>query len=242
MIGVGKGISHIETGYYGVDWSKADKIFAESMNVIRQALTQKSVDFEGEFFNFKNVPMELAPYQQPHPPLWYGVITPDSAERAAKARMNIVGNSPAKLFRAIADRYRATSSGALPDGSTPKLGLNRFIMLADTEAEALAIARRAYRRWWQSFMTLWIKHGIPPNNVSYPEEIEGQIADNRAIIGTPDKALELLRKEIAESGTNYLVCRFAYGDMTLPESLRSLELFQHHVMPGLREATAVAAE
>ncbi len=242
MVGVGKGISHIETGYYGVDWSKADKIFAEAIIVIRQALTQKSVDFEGEFFRYKNVPMELSPFQQPHPPLWYGVITPDSAERAAKARMNFVGNSPAKLFRTLADRYRAASPGALPDGSAPKLGLNRFMCLADTEAEALAIAQRAYRRWWTSFMTLWNKHGIQPNNVAYPAEIEGQIADNRAIVGTPDKAIELLRREIEESGTNYLVCRFAYGDMTLPESLHSLELFQRHVMPALRESAAVAAE
>jgi alkanesulfonate monooxygenase SsuD/methylene tetrahydromethanopterin reductase-like flavin-dependent oxidoreductase (luciferase family) len=114
--------------------------------------------------------------------------------------------------------------------------------LADTEAEALAIARRAYRRWWASFMMLWNKHGIPPNNVSYPAEIDGQIEDNRAIVGTPDKAIELLRREIEVSGANYLVCRFAYGDMTLAESLRSLELFQRHVMPALRESVAVAAE
>ena len=242
MVGVGKGISHIETGYYGVDWSKADKIFAEAMNVIRQALTQKTVDFEGEFFRYKNVPMELSPYQQPHPPLWYGVITPDSAERAARAGMNIVGNSPAKVFRAIADRYRATSQGALPGGAAPKLGLNRFMCLADTEAEAVEVARRAYRRWWASFMALWNKHGIAPNNVSYPAEIDGQIADNRAIVGTPAKAIELLRREIVESGSNYLVCRFAYGDMTLAESLRSLDLFQRHVMPALRESVPMAAE
>ena len=30
--------------------------------------------------------------------------------------------------------------------------------------------------------------------------------------------------------------------MTLPESLRSLDLFQRHVMPALRESVAVAAE
>ena len=51
-----------------------------------------------------------------------------------------------------------------------------------------------------------------------------------------------LRAEIAESGANYLVTRFAYGDMKLAESLHSLELFQRHVMPALRESVAVAAE
>ena len=47
---------------------------------------------------------------------------------------------------------------------------------------------------------------------------------------------------MAESGANYLVCRFAFGDLSLSESTRSLELFQRHVMPGLRESVPVAAE
>jgi len=52
----------------------------------------------------------------------------------------------------------------------------------------------------------------------------------------------MLRAQLAESGANYLVCRFAFGDLTLAESLRTVELFQRHVMPGLRESVAVAAE
>src|SRR5262245_5131438 len=46
-IGVGKGISPIENGFYGVEYSQADKIFAESMAVLTQALTQKSVNYQG---------------------------------------------------------------------------------------------------------------------------------------------------------------------------------------------------
>jgi alkanesulfonate monooxygenase SsuD/methylene tetrahydromethanopterin reductase-like flavin-dependent oxidoreductase (luciferase family) len=91
-------------------------------------------------------------------------------------------------------------------------------------------------------MKLWLKHGIAPTYVNYPPEIDGQIADGRAIATTPAKALELLRAQLAESGANYMVCRFAFGDLSLAESLRSLELFQRHVMPGLRESVAVAAE
>jgi alkanesulfonate monooxygenase SsuD/methylene tetrahydromethanopterin reductase-like flavin-dependent oxidoreductase (luciferase family) len=85
----------------------------------------------------------------------------------------------------------------------------------------------------------WLKHNTAPNNVYYPPEIDGQIADGRAIVGTPAKALELLRGQLAESGANYLVCRFAFGDLSLSESMRSLELFQRHVMPALRESVPV---
>jgi len=116
------------------------------------------------------------------------------------------------------------------------------MVIADTDAGALEIARRAYRVWYASFMALWWKHNQKPPNVNYPPEVDGQIADNRAIVGTPAKAIELLRREIVESGSNYLVCRFAYGDMTLAESLRSLDLFQRHVMPALRESVPMAAE
>jgi alkanesulfonate monooxygenase SsuD/methylene tetrahydromethanopterin reductase-like flavin-dependent oxidoreductase (luciferase family) len=78
--------------------------------------------------------------------------------------------------------------------------------------------------------------------VSYPPELDGQIEDTRAVVGTPDKVIDILRAQLAESGANYLVVRFAYGDLTLAESLRSLDLFQRHVMPALRESVKVAAE
>jgi alkanesulfonate monooxygenase SsuD/methylene tetrahydromethanopterin reductase-like flavin-dependent oxidoreductase (luciferase family) len=241
LLGIGKGISPIEVGYYGIDYKHVEKMYGEAFAVIMQALTQKTVDFEGQYFRFKNVPMELTPYQQPHPPLWYGVVNPDSAERAAKAGMNFISNATAAAVKAKVARYSATHKPT-PGGPAPKMGMNRYMVLADSEEKALEIGRRAYRRWWSSFMALWKKHGIPPTNVNYPPEIDGQIADGRAIVGTPQKALELLRAQLAESGSNYLVCRFAFGDLSLSESLRSLELFQQHVMPGLRESVQVAAE
>jgi alkanesulfonate monooxygenase SsuD/methylene tetrahydromethanopterin reductase-like flavin-dependent oxidoreductase (luciferase family) len=241
FVGVGKGISPIEVGYYGVDYKNADKMFAESLAVITQALTQKKIDFEGEFFRYKDVPFELEPFQRPHPTLWYGVISPDSAERAARARMNFVANSPAKAIRAFTDRYRAAHRPD-PNLPAPKLGMNRFLMLGETEEEALTIGRRAYRRWWSNFMALWHKHNRPPVGVSYPPELDGQLEDGRAVAGTPDKVIDVLRRQLTESGANYLVVRFAYGDLTLAESLRSLDLFQRHVMPALRESVAVAAE
>lgn len=241
LLGIGKGISPIEVGYYGVDFKNADKMFAESLAIILQALTKKTVDFEGEFFKFKNVPFEVECFQKPHPPLWYGVVNPDSAERAAKAGMNFISNSTAAAVKAKVARYTAAHKPAA-GADAPKFGMNRYMVLADTEEKALEIGRRAYRRWWSSFMALWQKHGTAPTNVNYPPEIDGQIADGRAIVTTPAKALEILRAQLGESGSNYLVCRFAFGDLSLAESTRSLELFQRHVMPGLRASVAVAAE
>src|SRR5947207_5666783 len=145
LLGVGKGISPIEVGYYGVDFKNADKMFAESFTIIMQALTTKRVDFEGEFFRYKNVPMELEPFRKPHPPLWYGVVNPDSAERAAKAGMNFISNSTAAMVKAKVARYTSTHQPAAGT-ETPKFGMNRYMVLAESEEKALEIGRRAYRR------------------------------------------------------------------------------------------------
>ena len=45
--------------------------------------------------------------------------------------------------------------------------------------------------------------------------------------------LDALARQVAETRVNYLVCRFAFGDMGVAESQRSLELFARHVMPAL---------
>ena len=241
LVGTGKGISPIEVGYYGVDFADADQIYAESLAIIRQALTQQTVSFEGQFYRFKDVPVELTPFRKPHPPLWYGVVSPDSAERAARAGMNFISNSTVAAVRAKVARYRAAYKPT-PGAEPPMFGMNRYMVLADTDAEALDIARRAYRLWHQSFHMLWRKHNQMPTNVVYPPEIDAQIADGRAVVGTPGKVRDILKAQLAESGANYMVCRFAFGDLSLAESLRSLDLFSREVMPALREGMPVAAE
>jgi len=46
--------------------------------------------------------------------------------------------------------------------------------------------------------------------------------------------LAFLQSQLDESAANYLVGQFAFGDLSLAESLRSVELFTRLVMPALR--------
>jgi len=50
-----------------------------------------------------------------------------------------------------------------------------------------------------------------------------------------------LRAQLAETGCNYIVGQFAFGDLTCDEALRSIKLFADEVMPPLR-ATSSASE
>jgi alkanesulfonate monooxygenase SsuD/methylene tetrahydromethanopterin reductase-like flavin-dependent oxidoreductase (luciferase family) len=239
QFGVGKGISPIEVAYYGLDPAKLGKMFTEAFDVLMRGLQNRTLDFEGEFYRFKNVPLVLEPLQKPHPPLWYGVGTPENTERPARAGMNIVTNQSAKVARKLVDHYWSLHPGNVA-GS--KAGVARHIVVAGTDEAARGIARRAYRLWYASFMKLWVEHGSRPLGVVYPEEFDGEGADGRMICGSPKSVLEQLQAQIDDSGVNYVACRFAFGDVTFDEARRSVELFAGEVMPRLRAQQPLAAE
>jgi alkanesulfonate monooxygenase SsuD/methylene tetrahydromethanopterin reductase-like flavin-dependent oxidoreductase (luciferase family) len=233
MIGVGKGISHIETGYYGVDYAKADRIFAEAMTIIRQALTQKTVDFEGEFFRFKNVPMELAPFRQPHPPLWYGAPNAESVPWAASLSVNVVSLGPAERARAIVDRYRKEWAALKRDKTTlPKIGVTRHIVVADSDTEAKRIAQAAYPRWRNAMEWLWQRSNVDfVLKPVYPMQFDELDRIGHGVAGSPTTVRDYLAKLQRDTGVNYVLCQMVFGDMNFADANHSIELFGREVRP-----------
>src|SRR6204780_4403542 len=208
----GRGASPIEAEYFGVDADERQDIYAEALDVMLSGLTHKTLDYHGKHFNFDNVPMEIGPLQKPHPPLWYGVHAPDSAERAAKRNLNVVSLDPTAEGRLAIERYGACWGPPHPGTMMPKLGLGRFIVVAPTDAEAIRLARRAYLPWHRSFTHLPRLRGRAQTHPRPPEW----------------DAL------VAETGCNYIVGQFVFGDLTRDECLRSIKLFADEVMPALR--------
>src|SRR5215475_13862747 len=103
-LGVGRGISPIETAYFGIDPAHRQKMFLEGLQILQQALTQPTLTFHGQFYDYTNVPMELAPFQNPHPPCWSGAGSPEGGEAAGRSWFNLVSNALTSQVRAITDR------------------------------------------------------------------------------------------------------------------------------------------
>ena len=114
------------------------------------------------------------------------------------------------------------------------MGMVRLIVVADTDGEAMAIARRAYLRWRASFTYLHEKHGTVPASPLRAESFDALIGQGQAIAGSPETVRAFLAAQIADSGANYIVGQLCFGDLTLDEMLRSVELFAGQVMPALR--------
>jgi hypothetical protein len=132
----GRGASPIEIEYFSIDPEARQDIYAEAVDVILKGLTHKTLDFHGKHFAFDNVPMELEPLQKPHPPLWYGVHAPDSAERAAKRDLHVVSLDSRDLAAGTSRRRHAQArSRPLHRG-----GGNRRAGVASRAARLSAVA------------------------------------------------------------------------------------------------------
>ena len=239
-LGVGRGISPIEVAFFGSDPASGPRKFAEALQVIQLGMQSDVLTFHGEFYDFENVPMALKPVQKPHPPLWYGVEKPETTVWTAANDANIVTLMPAERARAITDRYRTEweALGKATD-ALPRMGLSRFIVLAETEAEAHQVADRAYRPWRRNLEWLWIRNGIPIP-LQLPPEFEPLRTHGGAFAGTPAGARAYIAEQVERAGVNYMVCDVAFGDMRREEALRTVELLGKEVIPAFVEAPASA--
>jgi len=231
-LGVGRGVSPIEVGFFGVDPAQGPRQFPEALRVIKQGLTSDVLTFEGEFYRFKDVPMIVRPLQKPHPPLWYGVTTPEASVWAARERASIATLVPAPAARAIADRFRAEWKAAgHPQDPPPLIGLIRHIVLADNDEEARRVIERAYRRWRRHMEILWLQHGrqLP---LALPPEAGPLLAAGAAFAGTAARARQYISEQIEASGANYFICDISFGDISLAEATRTVELLGREVIPA----------
>ena len=63
------------------------------------ALTRETVDYRGQYFKYFSVPIEMRPYQTPHPPLWYASSSPEGAAWAGSQGHNVAFLAPTSRAR-----------------------------------------------------------------------------------------------------------------------------------------------
>jgi alkanesulfonate monooxygenase SsuD/methylene tetrahydromethanopterin reductase-like flavin-dependent oxidoreductase (luciferase family) len=229
-VGVGRGRSPIELALYGREASEAQAVYEEALAVLKLGFTEDRVTFKGKHFAFDSVPVELRPWQKPHPPLWYGVGTPDSAAQLGKEGFNAVTLAKVAPAAEIVKRfYEAAQKAGHVDR---RIGICRFVVVAETDADARKIADRAYPVWHKSFFELFHRYGQKPVS-SWPATFAEMAANGLAYAGSARTITEVIGEQLRVTGANYVVNQLVFGDMTLQESQTSIGLFASEVMPAL---------
>jgi alkanesulfonate monooxygenase SsuD/methylene tetrahydromethanopterin reductase-like flavin-dependent oxidoreductase (luciferase family) len=244
-LGVGRGVTPYELRYFGVDPAGTRAIFDEALAVLVAGLTHERLTFEGQHYQYHDVPMELHPLQQPYPPLWYPTHNPESVAYAARHGFHFVGLGPAALVRQHVDAYWQTWAAHQHDPgrlnghvATPKVGILRQVYVADTDEEALAATRAAHGDWYRSITKLWHDHDDHSVDGLFAWETATQY--ETILFGSPARVREQITRLLEVSGCNYVICAFAWGTLPHEQTLRSLRLFAEEVMPAYAAATSRA--
>jgi alkanesulfonate monooxygenase SsuD/methylene tetrahydromethanopterin reductase-like flavin-dependent oxidoreductase (luciferase family) len=245
-LGVGRGVSPIELGLFGVEAAESRAMFEEALQVILMGLTTGRLDFEGTYYRYHDVPVPLRPRQQPYPPLWYPASNPDTVPWIGRHGFNTLSawisealfrsqgtTTPEQLARYQQElaQHRADSGRLNGHVRRPRYGIVRHVHVAETDRRARAEARPAHDRFFAHFNQLWrerLGHEV------YPADFEAFVDQSFLLVGSPGTVAERVATELRASGGNYFGSVFAFGGLRPERYLRSIDLFAREVMPAVR--------
>ena len=238
-VGVGRAISPIELSFYGVDEEMAVARSKEALAVLRAGLTSERLTFSGRYFNYRDVPLPMAPLQRPLP-FWSASMSEDGLIEAARAGMHTaaLGNiemisTAVKTYRAAAERLKNDPLRQQFGVGVPLNGMYRMVLVAATDADAERLARPAYLHWFGKLIKLWREHGLQAPMIGALDKFETARAVGMLVCGSPARVTDELAAQIKATGVNYVLAQMAFGDLAHRDEMASLALFVERVMPAL---------
>jgi alkanesulfonate monooxygenase SsuD/methylene tetrahydromethanopterin reductase-like flavin-dependent oxidoreductase (luciferase family) len=235
-LGIGRGVSKIEVKFYNVDPDRSRAMFDEALEVLKRGLTQPTLDFTGEFYDYDTVPMELSPAQQPHPPIWYPTSNLQSVPWVAKSGFNTIFAGELDHIAEQVAVYLENLDPALR--GTARFGVHPFIVVAPTDAEAFDVGEAAYRSHHDnlSYLSKWQgRRGqlTRTQNLKAPATLRQAVDQGWAAAGSPEAVRDQLGDILGKTGCNYVLYTPISGNTPLEFALRALDLFAGKVLPGL---------
>jgi alkanesulfonate monooxygenase SsuD/methylene tetrahydromethanopterin reductase-like flavin-dependent oxidoreductase (luciferase family) len=193
QLGVGRGGALLEHQRYGIEPATAQAMYHEAFTVLMRACETEVLNFEGQFYRFKDYLAVAKPLQRPHPPLWYGIPNVDAVSWAVSRSVNVISLGPASRARNISSRYRDDWAAAgRVSRDLPMIGISRHIVVAETDAEARRIADQAYRPWREALEFLFERSRLAfPLAEYYPLSFEELATIGHGIAGSPGHCAQL---------------------------------------------------
>ena len=238
-LGVGRGIVPMEAEQFGVNLEIGWDVFHESLGVLLNGLTNEVLNFQGDHYNYKDVRTWIRPYQKPHPPLWYASNNIETVPWMAQHGINtshVFASAAATkphfdLYKEVWNQHRGDADRLNMGVTDPLLGITRHVYVAPTDEEALRQCRAGYTTWFHNINYLWDQAGS--DILDFIRNFDDLLEQDLVIVGSPQTVQNQVQRTVDESGINYFMSIFAWGDMPQNQVMRSLELFTQQVMPNI---------
>lgn len=259
-LGMGRGNAPMEYEAFGVPMAEAKQRFEETWHILDLAMKGKPFTFKGE-----NLSVEREIMIRPHPDTskvnFYGAIgNPASATKIAELGLAPISNGslPFEVQRNVLKTWgEIATERNMPTDVDKPIGVT--LVIADTDEEAVALARRYIPRWFEVQVEHYAfdanRHKDLPDYRPFAETHQRRIKMTDpanldpllevSLVGSPSTVAKRLRTYI-DIGFNSFILQAATPD--IPQSLRTqwLTRFAQEVAPSFSRKFAlgkkVAAE
>jgi len=210
----------------------------EATRFLDLALTGKPVTFQGKHFQCENLRILPPPRQQPTPPKWTTVVSPNSARKAAARHSRIcTGFNAMTRIKEIFDDYRHEADRCGFKVGPADLALRRRVVVSQSReqaAELMAVVEDRMREMLAKDPRARLQAG-PANAV--PDASGGGfvLSEDESIHGTPAMVAEQIIEQCRTVGASNFLSVLHWGSL-LDEVSRGHQLFGEEVIPSLKRA------
>jgi alkanesulfonate monooxygenase len=217
----------------------------ELMTILKTLLNGQPLDHLGEFWKLKLDPPRMTTVSGKCPPLYFGGLSPDAREAAAKAA-DVYLMWP-DTMPAVREIIADMTKRAAAHGRTLKFGYRCHVIVRETEDEARAYASRLLSKLDAETGDAIRAKSLDSQSVGVQRQAqlreragsEGFVEDNlwtgigrarsgcgAAIVGTPDQVLAKLKAYQAEGIEAFILSGYPHA--------AECDLFSRHVLPKLQ--------
>jgi len=247
MLGVGPGALASDAYMLGIQPAQQRDMMEEALEAIIALLTSpEPVSRKTSWFTLQDARLQLRPYTQPTFEIAVAaMVSPSGPRLASKYGCSLLSVSATTVegFSALGSHWDVMEEQSARLGTTVDRDRWRLVgpmHIADTLEQARADVQFGLERWLYYFTRVAALPLLPPEmaDIKIDDLIELMNMSGLSVIGTPDMAIEAIRRLEKQAGGfgTYLFMSHEWADR--PQTLRSYELFSRYVIPEINGTTA----
>ncbi len=225
-LGIGRGYRKEEFEAFCVPMSDAQERFNECLEVMLRAWSSDArFTHSGKRWQYKDIMVEPAPMQRPHPPLWMAGGSPQGIAYIAGQNYNLLLDQLANIEQ-VRDRVGAYLDGLEKIGKprdATRVGIARSVTIVRNDTER----KKALERRKETFKRIGAIAYRPPGAVPMSHDDPDLADDDSALLGTPQEIVDRIGV-LAEAGAGYILLTMANIS---PESVQQ---FAEEILPHVK--------
>ncbi len=243
MFGVGPGLLPSDAFAMGIDPATQRDRMVESIDVILKLFAGERVTHKTDWFTLVDAKCQLRPFTWPHPEIAVASsVTPSGGKLAGKHGFGMlcVAATQEGGYDALAINWQVANETAAENGRAmdpEKLRLVGPVHIAETREEAMRNIQFGFEKWSDYFA------GITGNIAGRQTgSVEDAIKAGVIVVGTPDDAIEQIRRLQKKQGEFGCFLQLAHNWANFENTKKSYELWMRHVTPVINNANIAREE